>query len=344
MVSANNATTQSVSQDLGLVVGVIRSAVPPTENTVIWFNTVDSKHYTYDVSSLTWVIIESGGSGGKLKNDINVSLTNGKTMGAIKDGEFIAKGTNYEDLFVRALIEVKYPSYSPATLYLSQSASQDGEIGEVVNNTLTATFARNDAGVLTSLSIRVDGTIIDSAGIAPQTIRSASVTRNVVPHIYKAYANYDSGTAKLVPPANVIDGRAAAIRTNNAPQAAENNFESNSVVLYGYNRIFFGPTAAAPNNATGIRNLSESQLTNQGNQFILNTGNAQKTFCFWLPVGKTLLNVTDLDNLNANLTSAYTATVLPSVNAGGVAVNGTLYTLSAQVPYGTSVRHQVTYA
>lgn len=51
--------------------------------------------------------ITGGGGTGVLAKAITVSLTNGKTWGTIKDGDVLAAGTKYDDLFTRALVETK---------------------------------------------------------------------------------------------------------------------------------------------------------------------------------------------------------------------------------------------
>jgi hypothetical protein len=102
--NANNQTTQ----DLGLVAAMRDGPSPPSNTKLLWYNTIDGFHYRYDITLMQWVTIYGSGSGGSVSRDIHVSLRNGKTWGTIKDGDFVAAGTPYQDLFETALIEGKF--------------------------------------------------------------------------------------------------------------------------------------------------------------------------------------------------------------------------------------------
>lgn len=118
------------------------------------------------------------------------------------------------------------------------------------------------------------------------------------------------------------------------------------IVIAGSYPLFFGPTNASPTNDTTARALSQTQLAAQGNGGILNTGTTALKMAIVLPPGRTLQNVTDLDNQGLNLTSKYVAQPTISVNdASGAPVAGyTPYVLSIATPYTASARHQFTYA
>lgn len=166
------------------------------------------------------------------------------------------------------------------------------------------------------------------------------MVRSLTPSGVYAVADYAAGARKNVSPANTPDDRTAQVRNPNAPQAAEVGLQSGVLYYTGYYRYFFG--TGTPTTSAQVRALSGSQLTNQGSVFILNTGTSATSFSFWLPQGKTPSNVTDLDNLNANITGAYIGTSLSVADAGGTLVPGTRYTLTAQAPYSANARHQVT--
>lgn len=115
---------------------------------------------------------------------------------------------------------------------------------------------------------------------------------------------------------------------------------STDVVMSGAAAIFWGPAAARPGTSAAVRALAGSQLTNQGNTLILNTGTTHRIFSLWLPAGLSLQLVLDLET-NATLTGLYAATPFSVNNAGGAAVAGTLYVMEQAIPYSSNHRHQL---
>ena len=333
------------TQDLGLVAGIIRSATPPTSLEVIWYNTIDRQKYTYETSTSSWELLGSGGAGGgKFKNDLIVSLSGGKFMGTLKNGDVILGGTTYEDFFNRALVENIDPTYTPASLSLSQSAPSQGEAGESLTNTITAAFARNDAGALSKLVIELNGALMGVSGNSSPLIRSSAVVRGLAPTTYTAYADYAAGAAKPVPPTNAPDSRPLAVRSGNAPQAAEVRMPSNTLTFIGYRALFFGPGTPPANRAAALA-LGGFQITSQGNAGTVTTTNALD-YVILLPPGKTLTSVKDRELSNATITSAYVAQPTVTIkDPSGVDIPGyTPYLLHVTAPYGSPHHHDFTYA
>ncbi|MVN77731.1 hypothetical protein GO988_15465 [Hymenobacter sp. HMF4947] len=297
----------------------------------------DLREFKDDVAAL--------GGGATAQTDLIVSLSNGKTMGTLQSGDLIAAGTPFDDAFFRrVLVEAIYPTYATAGLSLAQSADQDGEVGESVANTLTANFYQRDAGALTAIRIVKNGAQISSGGTSSPFVRNSNVVRVLGSLVFQAFVSYGAGDAKLVPPANQADTRPPAVRNPDAPQAAETDLPSNQVLLIGYNKLFFGATAAAPADSATVRALPQSQLTNVGHVGQLTTGTSATRFAIALPPGYQLLNVTDVDNQSANVTAAYASQGTLSVqDPSGTPYNYTLYLYTAATPYATSARHLFTY-
>lgn len=274
-----------------------------------------------------------------------VSLANGKTMGTFKDGDIIQAGTPYDHaFFYKALVEDILPTYATASLALTQSPPTDGEVGETVADTLTATFNQADAGALTSIQINRDGVRVSTASTTSPFTRNSNAVRVLCSIAYQAFVSYAAGAAKPVPPSNALDTRPAAVRNPSVPQAAEVNLGSNVLYLNGYYRLFFGAASTSPADSAAVRALPQNQLTNQGNQGTLSTGTTASTFAIALPPGYKLLSVFDLDNQGANITAAYKAQDTLRVNdAGGTPHDYFLYLYRAAGPYPTSARHQFTY-
>lgn len=121
---------------------------------------------------------------------------------------------------------------------------------------------------------------------------------------------------------------------------------STDLVLAGAPRLYFGPATAAPTNRGEAFQLGGTQLTSEGNSAVLNTGTTATQFFIILPPGRTLTQVTDVDNANSTITGSYLLQpALTLANAGGVAVPGhTVYRNQAAAPYPASVRHAFSFS
>jgi len=277
--------------------------------------------------------------------DYTVSLAGGKTMGTIKTGDFIKKGTPYDhDFFYKALVENIFPTYTTARVEVAQSAPADGEVGESVSNTITGTFFQGDAGPVTAMrAYRGNQAQAGASATASPISRAVQMVRSLTPTGIWAVADYAAGPIKTVSPGNTPDPRTPAVRNPNAPQAAEVGLSSSIIYYTGYYRVFRGPFSGTLSTSDAVRALP-SVLTNQGSVGILETGTSQKDFAIILPPGNTLKSVFDLDNQGANITAAYVPKGTISVkDAGGNAHDHPAYIYNAAGPYPANARHQYTY-
>ena len=108
--------------------------------------------------------------------------------------------------------------------------------------------------------------------------------------------------------------------------------------------VFYGSSASAPSNSAGVRALSNKRFTDSGNTFILNTGATDKIFTVAIPATMSLVEVLDLDALNANITANYVLSTFNVNDGGGTPVSYKIYTLSNAIPYSADHRHQITIA
>lgn len=274
-----------------------------------------------------------------------VSLSGGKTAGTIKNGDVILKGTPYDDSFWRrVLVEDIFPTYTPGSVSVSQSAPADGEVGESISNTITGAFNQGDAGAVTAMRLyRGNQAQIGASATASPITRTTQMVRSLTPTGIWAVADYAAGAIKTVSPGNTPDPRTPAVRNPNAPQAAEVGLSSSIIYFTGYRKNFYGPASAVPATSADVRLLSGFQLTNGAKQFVLNTGNTQRIFVIELAPGQTLVSVIDQDALNKDITAEYVAgSAIQVADAGG---NTSDYTPRVKVqaaPYDTNHRHLVT--
>ena len=277
-------------------------------------------------------------------SDITVSLSGGKTLGKYTNGQVIpSSGKTPEEVMNLIAIEDIAPTYTPATISLTKSQATEAEVGTVYSgNTLTATFTQNDAGALSQIRIQKNGSDILANGTTSPFSKTDSGTFILGNITFQAFCNYAAGIIKNYSPSGTPDPRTPAIRTANAPQAAENNFSTGILLLTGLYNIFYGASSSAPVNSANVRALPSSRFTNAGNVWILNTGSSLLNFTVAMPATNSLVSVIDLDALNANITANYILSTFNVNDAGGSAVSYKVYTMTIAVPYSSSHQHQIT--
>jgi hypothetical protein len=277
--------------------------------------------------------------------DITVSLPSGVTFGKYSNGQVIsAAGRTFEEVIRDAAIADLAPTYTPATIALTQSATTLAEVGASYTNNLAATFTRNDAGAISALRIAKNGSDLTPNGTTGTLAKTDTGAYVLGAISYIAYANYAAGAVKNYTPSGTPDARTPLVRNANAPQAAENNFASSTLTLTGQYMIFHGASASAPANSANVRALPTNRFTGTGNTFTLTTGTVERIFAIAMPATMSLVSVIDLDALNANITSSYVLSTFSVNDAGGTAVSYKVYILTNAVPYPSSHSHQVTVA
>ncbi len=109
------------------------------------------------------------------------------------------------------------------------------------------------------------------------------------------------------------------------------------------NLIFFGSVAQAPANSNAVRALSSKIFTDGSNPFSISTGTVNKVFSFAVPASTNIVNVIDVDALNANITTSYVKSTFNVLDFGGTAVSYDIYTMTNAEPYSPNTHnHQVT--
>jgi len=294
---------------------------------------------TYDPLTGTLNIpdYQGGGSSNPFTRDITVSLSGGKTLGRVLNGQVIPCFTNnfsVQEMFEYIAIESVFPTYTLATFTLSQNQTQNGEVGESLSNVLTATYTQNDAGTLTTIRITRNGSDLTPNGGTSPFSKTNAVTRILGNITYQAFCNGNAGALKPVPPGNLPDSRTPIFGNPNAPQAAFTNFASNQVLISGFYKIFYGNSAAVPTNSAEVRALPSNRLINAGNTFTLSTGTTNNIFTVALPPGKSLLSVKDANNFE--ISTFFIPSTFDVNDAGGTPVSYTVYTYTNSIPYNPS--------
>jgi hypothetical protein len=201
------------------------------------------------------------------------------------------------------------PTYTIPTITLSANNSGTFEIGQPINQALTVTGTKNDAGVFTQLRINrntinlttnTSPTTTTTTNIASQfgfsdpnnqnyTYANTYVDANTIVSgatTWTGYGNYNAGLAKLNNK-GVTDSNAFAVLTTTAPQAANaTTFATASTTITGIYPYFWGvsstqPTAASI--ATAIAAGTQNKVLAVGSGTLTITYNASSQY-IWIAV------------------------------------------------------------
>lgn len=282
-----------------------------------------------DYSNRTFNIFEKP----KGETQLEAFTVVGTSVGKYEDGETVPAHTDNNERWKDIGRKRILPTFTLPTANISADTNPNSstEVGTTLTNLLlTASLTQNDGGAATNFKILKDD--VEVLNHASNNTLLQTIELSTTPIIYKSRINYAEGTI----PKNDSLGDSVA-------NDIVAGIDDSSVLSYkGYRAVFYGDTTTKNITSVNVRTNLTKRLENSGNTFTLNTGNTNKIFQLWLPTGKTLSSVVDLDALNANITSSYISEALTVNDIGGNPITGTLYTMEQGVPYGTSHRHQIT--
>jgi len=261
---------------------------------------------------------------------VPVILSPDESLGKFKNGDTmeIKKEWDVADLAKYLGQKLIHAVFYLPTLSISgvPPVNSTTEVGTDISLTLTGNYTQNDGGSVNTWRIIKNGSNVSATNSFSETIELSTT-----PIVYSASADYNAGTGSKpnslgdLEPNTIIAGTAV----------------SSFIEYRGYRAVFYGDSSAKKTTSSEIRTLTK-RLENSGNTFALNTGSTNTFYQVWLPTGKSIVSVIDLDALNANITTSYVSESLTVNDAGGNPITGTLYTYSADVPYSTNHRHQIT--
>lgn len=119
---------------------------------------------------------------------------------------------------------------------------------------------------------------------------------------------------------------------------------SSTTTVRFYDVIWYGPSSTAPGDSAGVRALPNKIFVDGSNPFNLETGTTHRNFTVAVPQSLSVTNVTDLDALNANITTSYVSSDKTVNNGGDQPKTYKVYTMTNAIAYSENHRHQVTRA
>ena len=272
------------------------------------------------------------------------SIFSTTNVGAIEAGFTLDEGTSFTD-FVRTLLQKTFEPTFTNPSATTNNINTTVEVGTNFSTTLTVTF---DPGQILG-TLNPDGTWNSTGTQNPRAGNPISFTidgetqpgnSRTVSRIIQQGGNpftssvlYSEGPTPL----NSINEPSGAP----LPQGSVN---ATTRTVTGRFIQFFGPTSSTPTTSQNVRDLPQEVYDNV-NTLLLNTGTTSNKFAVAIPSSKSINNVIDLGNLNADITSQYQLidSTFQVVDGDG---NGTprdykLYVMTAGIPYANSTTHQI---
>ena len=275
-------------------------------------------------------IIESGGNGegGESVLQEDIQSIGVPVVGAVQPDDVLTQGSTFTEVMKQIFQQTVPPTYTSPTSSLSSNPSSTQEIGATLSYTLSPTFNQNDAGALTQVLIKRDGTIISNQSDTTPFVDSSRIVQagNVT---YSTDFTYAQGDIK--------DDNFGNPDPNGRIEAG--TITANRSVSGAYYH-WYGSDTQDPTDSADIRALGSSF----SNSFTLNTESTNTKMIIAIPSTKNLVSVIDQDALNANITANYilSGTLSQVEDGGGNLVSYKVYVLSIATPYSENHRHNVT--
>ena len=251
----------------------------------------------------------------KSKQEWEVQLGSGGTVGGLKTGDTIPEGTTMDEL-IKLLTQKSVPaSYvQPGVTCRVSTGTAAGsyEVGTEINTTLQGTFTQNDAGALTTIEILKNGVSILSQATSPITTEAQTFTLGEETVSFTAKATYAAGAIK--------DDNLGQPSPDGQIKAGSKT--SSAVSFTGKRNLFYGTGVGTAPTVTSelVRGLSNKQLgPSNGTSFNINVAAGQQYVVIAYPA--TLRKITKCFYVeqNTDLAENFTEQTISVQGANGAA-------------------------
>ena len=210
----------------------------------------------------------------KSKQEWEVQLGTGGTVGGLKTGDTIPEGTTMDEL-IKLLTQKSVPAtYVQPAVTIRNSAGQAAgayEVGTNISTTLQALFTQNDAGALTSLAIYKQGTVdaLISGASSPVSTEEQTFQLTDGSVTFYATAQYAEGAIK--------NDNLGQPSPDGHIQAGSKN--SSNFIFTGQRNMFYGTGVGTALEVTSenVRGLTNKKLNpTQGYSFNITVAEGQQ--------------------------------------------------------------------
>lgn len=278
-------------------------------------------------------------SNAKSKQEWEVNLGTGGTVGGLKTGDTIDAGTDLDTL-IKLLTQKSVPATytQPAVACRVSSGTSAGsyEVGTQITTNIQGTFTQNDAGALTNIKIMKGDEEVISQATSPVTAESQTFTLGDETVSFTAVATYAEG----------------AIKNDNLGQPSPDGHiqagskTSGAVSFVGKRNMFYGSGTGALPSVTSelVRGLTNKKLgPTNGNAFNITVPVGDQYVVIAYPA--TLRDMTKCFYVeqNTDLVANFAKTTISVQGANGAAgADYKIYTYSMSVPAAAVLTLQVT--
>ena len=269
-------------------------------------------------------------------------VVNGVTGLGIPNGATIAAGTSLDE-FVKMVVQKAIPAtYNKPSVSIANNggqASGNVEAGTTISPKLKATFTKNDAGDLTSIVIKKDGTEVANGTESPITYTGEDIVIGDETITFSASATY-------------VD---APVKNNNLGQESTENWfaggtvNSSNYAITGKRNLFYGTGVGSVPEVTSdmVRGLANSKLApSAGTSFTINVSVGQQYIVIAYPASlRDINNVTYVEANDSGMASSFTKTTIDVADARGGdngAMSYKVYTYAMAVPAAAAMTFKVT--
>ena len=251
----------------------------------------------------------------KSKQEWEVQLGSGGTVGGLKTGDTIPEGTTMDEL-IKLLTQKSVPaSYTQPGVTCRVStgtAAGSYEVGTEINTTIQGTFTQNDAGALTTIEILKNGSSILSQATSPITSEAQTFTLGEETVSFTAKATYADGPIK-----NDNLGQPSP-----GGQIKAGSKTSSAVSFTGKRNLFYGTGVGTAPAMTSelVRGLSNKQLgPSNGTSFNINVAAGQQYVVIAYPATLRALTKCFYVEQNTDLAANFEEQTLSIQGANGAA-------------------------
>ena len=251
----------------------------------------------------------------KSKQEWEVQLGSGGTVGGLKTGDTIPEGTTMDEL-IKLLTQKSVPaSYTQPGVTCRVSAGTAAgsyEVGTEINTTIQGTFTQNDAGALTTIEILKNGSSILSQATSPITSEAQTFTLGEETVSFTAKATYADGPIK-----NDNLGQPSP-----GGQIKAGSKTSSAVSFTGKRNLFYGTGVGTAPAMTSelVRGLSNKQLgPSNGTSFNINVAAGQQYVVIAYPATLRALTKCFYVEQNTDLAANFEEQTLSIQGANGAA-------------------------
>ena len=274
----------------------------------------------------------------KSKQEWEVQLGSGGTVGGLKTGDTIPEGTTMDEL-IKLLTQKSVPaSYvQPGVTCRVSTGTAAGsyEVGTQINTTIQGTFTKNDAGELTTIEILKNGSSILSQATSPITSEAQTFTLGEETVSFTAKATYAAGPVKndnLGQPSP--DGQIKA-----------GSKTSSAVSFTGKRNLFYGTGVGAAPEATSeiVRGLANKKLgPANGTSFNINVAVGQQYVIIAYPATLRDLTKCFYVEQNTDLAANFEKSTISVQGANGAAgADYKVYVYEMAIPAAAGMTLQV---